>query len=110
MSPTQLLRAYRLFFVAAIVAASVQALFAERAEHAVTLVASAEILGALGLAWRRTQWLGAYVLLGVFASAQVISALHGEWPIRFVLYAASALLIVTMDRALGAAGASGGQP
>jgi hypothetical protein len=32
-----------------------------------------------------------------------MSALHGEWPTRFTLYAASALLIVTMDRALAAA-------
>ena len=103
MSATQVLRAYRLFFVAAIVVASVQALYAEHAQHGVTLLASAEILGALGLAWRRAQWLGLCVLLVVFASAQVLSALHGEWPIRFVLYAASALLIVTMDRALGTA-------
>jgi hypothetical protein len=29
--------------------------------------------------------------------------MHGEWPIRFTLYAASALLIVTMDRALAVA-------
>jgi len=49
------------------------------------------------------QWLGAGLLLVVFAGAQLISAMHGEWPIRFLLYAASALLIVTMDRALAAA-------
>jgi hypothetical protein len=39
----------------------------------------------------------------VFASAQLMSAMHGEWPTRFLLYAASALLIVTMDRALAVA-------
>jgi hypothetical protein len=30
----------------------------------------------------------------------VRSAMQGEWPMRFLLYAASALLIVTMDRTL----------
>ncbi|HEY2340519.1 MAG TPA: hypothetical protein VGH75_08320 [Steroidobacteraceae bacterium] len=39
-------------------------------------------------------------LLVVFASAQVMSAMQGEWPTRFLLYAASALLVVTMDRTL----------
>ena len=52
------------------------------------------------LGWRRTQWPGAGILLMVFAGAQLISAMQGEWPTRFLLYAASALLIVTLDRTL----------
>jgi hypothetical protein len=39
----------------------------------------------------------------VFACAQLMSAMQGEWPTRFLLYAASAFLIVTMDRTLAQA-------
>jgi hypothetical protein len=97
------LAAYRLIFSALIAAASLQTLRAAPGDHAVVLLAATEIAGALILLWRRTQWLGAAVLLVVFACAQLMSAMHGEWPSRFLLYAASALLIVTMDRALAAA-------
>jgi hypothetical protein len=97
------LAAYRLIFSALITVASFQTLLAAQGEHAVMLLAGTEIAGALILCWRRTQWLGAGLLLVVFACAQVVSAMHGEWPTRFLLYAASALLIVTMDRALEAA-------
>ena len=62
--------------------------------------AALEIAGALMLCVRRTQWPGAVVLLGVFACAQLVSALSGEWPTRFLQFAASALLIVALDRAL----------
>jgi hypothetical protein len=68
-----------------------------------TLAAYRLIFSALILCWRRTQWLGAGLLLLVFACAQVLHAMQGEWPTRFLLYGASALLIVTMDRALAAA-------
>jgi hypothetical protein len=100
MSAPRILAVYRLIFGALITVASVQALFAAHGDHAVVLLAGAEIAGALLLCWRRTQWPGAAVLLIVFAAAQVHSAMQGEWPIRFLLYAASALLIVTMDRRL----------
>ncbi|HYX73444.1 MAG TPA: hypothetical protein VE819_02035 [Steroidobacteraceae bacterium] len=40
------------------------------------------------------------MLLGVFGRAPVMSAMQGEWSTRFLLYAASALFIVTLDRAL----------
>jgi hypothetical protein len=103
VSAATALAAYRWVFSVLIVVASLQALFAAQREPGVVLLAGAEIAGALILLWRRTQWLGAALLLVVFAVAQAISALHGEWPIRFLLYAASALLIVTMDRALLAA-------
>lgn len=100
MSPARLLAVYRLVFSALIVVASLQTLLAARAQHGVALLAATEIAGALILCWRRTQKLGATLLLLVFACAQVMSAMQGEWPTRFMLYAASALLVVTMDRTL----------
>jgi hypothetical protein len=102
VSALRALAAYRLIFSALITVASLQTLLAAQGEHAVMLLAGTEIAGAFILCWRRTQWLGAGILLVVFACAQVVSATHGEWPTRFLLYAASALLIVTMDRALEA--------
>ena len=103
MSAARLLTVYRVIFSALIVVASVQTLIAAREDHAVVLLAGTETAGALILCWRRTQWLGASLLLVVFASAQAMSAVQGEWPTRFLLYAASALLIVTMDRTLARA-------
>jgi hypothetical protein len=103
VSARRTLAAYRLIFSVLIAVASLQTLLAAQGDHAVVLLAGTEIAGALILCWRRAQWLGAGVLLIVFACAQLLSALHGEWPTRFLLYAASALLIVTMDRALAAA-------
>ena len=101
MSPGRLLGGYRLLFCGLIVVASVQTLVSAHAvAHAVPL-AAAEILGALLLLARRTQWAGLALLLLVFAAAQLQAALTGEWPTRFLQYAAGALLIVFMDRALG---------
>ena len=100
MSALRTLTVYRLIFSAPITVASMQTLLTARGDPAVMLLAGIEIAGALILCWRRTQWLGAGLLLIVFACAQVLSAMQGEWPTRFLLYAASALLIVTMDRAL----------
>ncbi|PYY20782.1 MAG: hypothetical protein DMG62_22020, partial [Acidobacteria bacterium] len=74
-------------------------LVAERSHH-IVLLAAAEIAGALLLMWRRAQWVGAAVLLAVFAAAQIMSAVDGECPTRFLQYAASALLIVLLDRTL----------
>jgi hypothetical protein len=103
VSAGRTLAAYRFIFSALLTVASVQTLLAARGDRAVELLAAAEIAGALILCWRRTQWLGAGLLLIVFASAQALAATQGEWPTRFLLYAASALLIVTMDRALAVA-------
>jgi hypothetical protein len=100
MSPARLLTVYRLVFSTLIVLASLQSLFAAHEQPGVLVLAGTEIAGALSLCWRRTQELGAALLLVVFASAQVMSAMQGEWPMRFALYAASALLVVTMDRTL----------
>jgi len=103
VSARRALAAYRLIFSALIAVASLQTLLSTQGDHAVVVLAGTEIAGALILCWRRTQWLGAGLLLVVFACAQLLSVMHGEWPTRFLLYAASALLIVTMDRALAAA-------
>ena len=102
MSAPGLVTVYRLTFSALIVIASVQTLLAAQGDHPVWLLAGSEIAGAVMLCWRRTQWLGLGLLLVVFGCAQVLSAMQGEWPTRFVQYAASALLIVTMDRTLAA--------
>jgi hypothetical protein len=51
--------------------------------HNVVPLAAAEIVAATALLWRRTQLPGACVLLGVFAVAQVLSALQGRWPTQF---------------------------
>ena len=103
MSALRVLAVYRLIFSALITVSSIQTLVAAPGDHAVGLLAGSEIAGALMLCWHRTQWLGAGVLVIVFACAQLLHAMQGEWPTRFLLYAASALLIVTMDRALAAA-------
>jgi hypothetical protein len=99
MSAPQILAAYRLMFSALIVVASVQTLLEAPAHH-LMLLAVAEIAGAALLLWRQAQWLGASLLLVVFAGAQLMAAAEGDYPTRFVQFAASTLLIVLLDRAL----------
>ena len=84
--------------------ASLQTLVSEHGVPHVVPLAAAEILGALLLLWRRTQWVGLTLLLLVFAGAQLLAALEHSWPTRFLQYAASALLIVLLDRALDTRG------
>ncbi len=103
MSAARILAAYRAIFGTLIVVASLQSLIAGRAHHLV-LLAAAEIAGALLLMWRRAQCVGAALLLAVFACAQVISAFEGEYPTRFLQFAASTVLVVMMDGALARAG------
>lgn len=102
MSAARILAAYRMIFGALIVMASIQTL-AARPVHHVVLLGAIEIAGALMLVWRRAQWAGAALLLLVFAGAQVMSAVEGEYPTRFLQYAASTLLIVLLDRTLAQA-------
>jgi hypothetical protein len=99
VSAARVLVAYRLVFCLLIVIASAQTLYAEHGHH-VMLLATVEIAGALLLVWHRTQWAGAALLLLVFAAAQAIAASEGEYPTRFLQYAASTLLIVGLSRAL----------
>jgi hypothetical protein len=102
MSAARILAAYRVIFSTLIVVASLQTLAAHSAHH-VLLLAAVEIAGALMLVWRRTQWVGAALLVVVFASAQVMSAVEGDYPTRFLQFAASTLLIVLLDRTLSLA-------
>jgi len=109
MSAARILAAYRAAFVALILAASVEALLARHeGGHNIVLLAAAEIVGAAALLSRRTQLPGACLLLGVFAVAQVLSALEGRWPTQFLQYAASTIFIVALDRAIGVRGAPPG--
>jgi hypothetical protein len=103
MTPGGILTAYRFVFSVLIVVASMQTLLGTPAHH-VVLLAAAEVLGALLLLRRRLQWLGVSLLLSVFSCAQLISAAAGSYPTHFAQYAASALLIVSMDRVLTRAG------
>ncbi len=106
MSAPRILAAYRYLYCALIFIASVQTLLSEGRQHAhVAALAVAEVSGVLLLAGRRTQWPGAWTLLAVFSAAQIAAARASEWPVRFVLYAACAFLIVLLDGAL-----RGGQP
>jgi hypothetical protein len=102
VSAARILSAYRAAFVALILAGSVQALLAgHEGGHNIVPLAAAEMIGAAALSWRRTRLPGACVLLGVFAVAQVLSALQGRWPTQFLQYAASTVFIVALDRAIG---------
>jgi hypothetical protein len=102
VSTARILAAYRAAFVALLWLASVQALLARHeGRHSIVPLAAAEIAGAAALLWRGTQLPAACVLLGVFAVAQVLSALEGRWPTQFLQYAASTVFIVAMDRAIG---------
>jgi hypothetical protein len=97
---------YRRTFCLLLVIASVQTLATEHAVPHVVPLATLEILGALLLLGRRTQRAGLALLLLTFAGAQLLAALSGAWPTRFAQYAASALLIVLLDRAAAGAGAT----
>jgi hypothetical protein len=102
MSAARILTVYRAIFVALLSLASLQALLLGReGGHNIVLLAGAEFAAALALLWRPTQVVGACVLLGIFAVAQVLSVLAGQWPTQFLQYAASTVFIVAMDRAMG---------
>jgi hypothetical protein len=100
MNGARLLKAYRALYALLIILASVQtALAAYALPHLLTL-ALVEIAGAALLCVRRTQRAGLVLLLLVFAGAQLLEALAGEWPTRYLQYALSALFIVLLDGAL----------
>jgi hypothetical protein len=104
MSAARILAVYRVTFVALLSVASVEALLAgHEGGHNVAPLAAAELVGAVLLLWRRTQLPGACVLLAVFAVAQMLAALAGHWPTHLLQYAASTVLILTLDRAIGGA-------
>jgi hypothetical protein len=111
MSAQRILMLYRLTFVMLIILACAQTIVRGSAhQHHAVVLAVVEIAGAAALAWRRSQLLGASLLFLVFATAQVLSAAIGEWSTRFLLYAASTLVIVLLDARLSAPNALQGPP
>lgn len=104
MKPATTLTAYRWIFAVLLVVASAQVLGAAQGRplhlHA-TVLALAELVGALMLVWRRTLRVGASLLLVVFAAGVVISTLGHSWPTHLLQYAASTVLIILLDGALG---------
>lgn len=101
MKPATTLAAYRLVFAGLLLIACAQELLGAHAHslHA-TVLALAELVGALMLLSRRTLRVGAGLLLVVFAAGIVISSIQHSWPTHFLQYAASTALIVLLDRAL----------
>ena len=101
MRAPAILAGYRYLFCLLLVIASAQALLTAGDTHThARLLGQVEVLGAGLLLVRRSQWLGAWTLLAVFSCAQIAAARASEWPVRFVLYAACAFLIVLLDGAL----------
>jgi len=54
------------------------------------------------LSWRKTQLLGAGLLVCVFLGAEMISVAQGTWPTQFLQYACCAIGIVMSGRAMAA--------
>ena len=94
LNPTRVLAAYAAVFSLFIVWASFRTAV-NPAPHgpAIRCLASVEIAGALLFVLRKTRFLGLSILLVVFAIAAGIEIHLGEWPLRFVFYAASALFV-----------------
>ena len=62
-------------------------------ETAAAWLAAIEIWGAILFLFSQTRIWGLVILLLVFGIAIVATVLSGEWPIRFFIYAASALFV-----------------
>lgn len=75
-------------------------------EHDARALAALEIAGTLLFAWRRSQYAGAAILVGVFAFAEFVSASHGHLITYFLQYAAAVIFVVAMDRRLSRDAAS----
>lgn len=101
MTPMRLLLIYRWTFAGLIVIASVETLMTEgRASLPIAVLASVEIVAALLFVWRRSQVAGMIALLVAFAVAQAITMMMGQLQTHFLQYAASTVLVVSLDRAL----------
>jgi hypothetical protein len=93
-----LLYSYRLVFAAILLMAC--ALTIAGSEHNATALAIIEIIGTLLFVWRRSQYAGAAILMGVFAFAEFVSLRHGRLPTYLLQYAAAVVFVVLMDRRL----------
>ena len=103
MNPKRALAAYAVVFSLFIIWASARTAIDPGPHGAgIRYLAFAEIIGAILFVWRKTRPVGLVILLVVFAIAAVIELHLHEWPVRFVFYAASALLVHYLSRfALG---------
>jgi hypothetical protein len=94
LSPIRALTIYAAIFSIFIAWASLRTA-ANPGPHGVGVqtLAMIEVAGALLFAFRRTRLFGLVVLLAVFAVAVAVELHMHELPVRFIFYAASALLV-----------------
>jgi len=114
MSPQSALYLYRVVFVAFIVWASAKTFaegWAAAPGHAgalagsghIRLLAATEIVAALAFLWPAAQiWAGAALIL-IFAIATVLDLMMGGVPARFAYYSATVMILVFLERRMGAA-------
>lgn len=101
MPSEKILRVYRVLFVAVIIGLSVQTMTRanEFSDHHFWL-AAIEIVACLLFLVRRTQIAGVTLLLAVFSVAAIHDIATGYVPFSLVLFGASAVTIVLLDRAI----------
>jgi hypothetical protein len=101
MRAERILGVYRAIFVAVIIALSVQtALHAKRLTDHHFWLAAIEIIASLLLLVRRSQRVGLGLLLAVFAVVTIHDIATGGLPFALLLFGASAVTIVLLDRAI----------
>lgn len=101
MPSDKILRTYRVLFVAVIVGLSVETItHAKRVSDHHFWLAAIEIVGCLLFLARRTQVAGLALLLATFSVAAIHDAVTGNVPFSLVLFGASAVTIVLLDRAI----------
>jgi hypothetical protein len=95
------LRIFRLIYVVFILSASAQTLIGapHGDEHAVIL-AAVEIVAALLFLRRDCEIAACAVLLVIYAIATGLSAVYGDWSLRFIYYGATAVFITYLSRRL----------
>ncbi len=94
MNPQRALAVYAVVFSLFIIWASARTAIDPGAHGGgIRYLAFAEIIGAILFLCGKTRPVGLVILLAVFAVAAVIELHLHEWPVRFVFYAASALLV-----------------
>jgi hypothetical protein len=100
INPKRAVAAYAVVFSLFIIWASVRTAI-DPGPHGggIRYLAFAEIIGGILFVWGKTRPVGLVILLVVFAIAAVIELHVHEWPVRFVYYAASALLVQYLSSA-----------
>jgi uncharacterized membrane protein (UPF0136 family) len=103
MTLPRLLDTYRLFFIGFIIIASLQTvidghLHPEQGGLHMAVLGSVEVIAAALMLFRRTRKIAAAALIVIFALALALSAANGDWPLRMVFYAGTAIFVVLLDR------------